>query len=311
MKNSTRTRTTMAGASSVLVILALLLLMAGCAATQAAAQKSTPQSDQSKSPAHEGRLIESVSLDSPALEREVELKIYLPADYLEGDARHPVLYMHDGQNLFTGSPRNRYSSWQAAAAIDAIPAALTPRPIVVGVEHGNAARMAEYSPFRDSQYIDDPRGDAHLEFLLQQVKPYIDNEFRSLPGRAHTWIAGSSMGGLISLYAAFSHPEVFGAVLSFSPALWIGEGALLQWLQENELDRRMLVYIDMGDTEYANPEDDARLLQYLEETAEIFRSAGWEEDQLEIVIGENHNHNESAWAQRLPGALGFVLGEDE
>src|SRR5256884_168296 len=151
--------------------------------------------------ARKGRLVVLPSVPSPELDNRRDLYIYVPAAPARGDSRYPVIYMQDGQNLF--DPALSFAgtwgvdealSWTSRRGLDAI---------VVGIPNMRDARIAEYDPFMGT-------GDRYLDFVTHTVKPIVDAQFPTLPDRRHTGIAGSSMGGLISLYAFFRYSESFG-----------------------------------------------------------------------------------------------------
>src|SRR5256886_4618891 len=168
--------------------------------------------------ARKGRLVVLASAPSPELDNRRDLYIYVPAAPARGDSRYPVIYMQDGQNLF--DPALSFAgtwgvdealSWASRRGLDAI---------VVGIPNMGDARIAEYDPFMGT-------GDRYLDFVTHTVKPIVDAQFPTLPDRRHTGIAGSSMGGLISLYAFFRYSESFGFAAALSPSLWFADGALL------------------------------------------------------------------------------------
>src|SRR5262245_44761431 len=152
---------------------------------------------------------------SPQLGNRRTLYVHLPPSYDTAGRRYPVLYMQDGQNLFD-EPLSYAGEWR----VDETMAALSDEgieAIVVGIQNMGARRIDEYSPFRDRRLRKGGRGDQYLSFVARTVKPLIDRDFRTLPERATTGILGSSMGGLISLYAFFACPEVFGFAGAMSP----------------------------------------------------------------------------------------------
>ena len=159
---------------------------------------------------------------SPELGNRREVVVYLPPTYGRS-RRFPVVYMQDGQNLFDPATAHA-GDWALLRALDAL-AAAGHETIIVGVWNAGEARIAEYSPFRDEK-TGGGRGDLYLAFLIETLKPMIDRRFRTRPERAHTGIAGSSMGGLISLYGFFRAPAVFGFAGVLSPSLWYADAAI-------------------------------------------------------------------------------------
>jgi predicted alpha/beta superfamily hydrolase len=236
---------------------------------------------------------------SPQLRNERDLLVYLPATHGDGEQRYPVIYMHDGQNLF--DPATSFAGeWQvdetmAAASLEGLEA------IVVGVPNMREQRIHEYSPF-DVPDIGPGRGDAYLEFLTHTVKPLVDRRFRTLPDRRHTGIAGSSMGGLISLYAFFACPDTFGFAAVMSPSLWLADEAIFPLIEAAPFVPGRL-YLDVGHLEGARHVANARRLR------DLLEQKGYRDgDDLRCIEDETGHHNEAAWARRFAAALPFLLG---
>ena len=237
---------------------------------------------------------------SPQLKNERDLLVYLPASHGEDEGRrYPVIYMHDGQNLF--DPATSFSGeWQvdetmAAAALQGLEA------IVVGVPNMREKRMNEYSPFDGADW-GPGRGDAYVSFLGDTVKPLIDRRYRTLPERRHTGVAGSSMGGLISLYAFFSRSETFGFAAVMSPSLWLNDEAIFPIVEAAPFVPGR-VYLDVGRLEGERHVENVRRLR------DLLTAKGYEEGvDLRWLEDEVGQHNEAAWAYRFRAALPYLLG---
>jgi predicted alpha/beta superfamily hydrolase len=234
---------------------------------------------------------------SPELDNERDLLVSLPGGYSSRDRLYPVIYMHDGQNLF--DPATSFSgSWNvdvsmAEASLEGLDA------IVVGIPNMGKERLAEYSPFEHE--LGEGRGEAYLKFLIDTVKPLIDGRYLTAPDREHTGIVGSSMGGLISLYAFFRHPEVFGFAGVMSPSLWITEAATFSFVEQAPFSPGKF-YLDVGDREGAHHVAKALRLKHLLE------EKGYREGRdLMWVEEEIGGHHEVAWARRFRDALPFLL----
>ena len=157
----------------------------------------------------------------PQLNRHRRIWIYLPEGYASSNKKYPVLYMHDGQNLFDEAT-GPFGEWGVDEALDT----LGPHHkelIVVGIDNGAEKRLNEYSPY-DMEKYGKGEGDQYVDFLVKTLKPFIDKHYRTKKDDDNTFIAGSSMGGLISFYAILKYPKVFGAAGVFSPAFWITPG---------------------------------------------------------------------------------------
>ncbi len=153
------------------------------------------------------------------LKRYRRIWIYLPAGYHSSKKYYPVLYMHDGQNLFN-EQTSGFGEWGIDECLDTLENKLQKECIVVGIDNGTDKRMTEYNPY-DNQRFGKGEGKLYIDFLAETLKPFVDSNYRTLIDASHTFIAGSSMGGLISLYAIVQYPDVFGVAGIFSPAFWI------------------------------------------------------------------------------------------
>jgi predicted alpha/beta superfamily hydrolase len=247
---------------------------------------------------------------APQLRNRRDIDVYLPTSYSGGRDRHPVVYMQDGQNL--SDPRTAFAgTWELEAALERL-AGRGLEPIVVGVHHAGRARLAEYSPFPDRRHGGGDV-DAYLQFVVDTVKPRIDRLFRTRALRDSTAIVGSSMGGLISLYALFRFPSVFGGAGVMSPSLWYGQGAVIDFIREARAPRARL-YLDVGMHEGIGTLRDARRLARLlvrkgfkrdkrRERRAVSRAA----QRLRYVEDPDGRHGEWDWARRLEGALEFLV----
>jgi predicted alpha/beta superfamily hydrolase len=249
-------------------------------------------------------------LKSPELGNRRDVDIYLPASYRPGSsARYPVVYMQDGQNLSDPSIAFGGNTWQLESALDRL-AETGIEAVVVGVHHAGRNRIVEYSPFPDRRHGGGD-ADAYLAFLVNTLKPRIDRRFRTRAGRDDTAIVGSSMGGLVSLYAYFRYPYVFGRAGIMSPSIWFGQGAILDFIREARTPRGK-IYLDVGTAEGAGTLRDARALGRLLVRKGFRRGrrsakASAERSPLRYVEDRDGRHSESDWAQRIEGALEFLL----
>jgi predicted alpha/beta superfamily hydrolase len=252
------------------------------------------------------------NLMSPQLGNTRDISVYLPPSYHKGKRRYPVLYMHDGQNLF-----DAYTSYAGEWRVDETCELLAEEGIeliVVGLPNTGVQRMAEYGPFR-SRGGDGGQGDNYLAFIIETVKPLIDSSYRTRPDRTSTGIMGSSMGGLISLYAAFRHAETFGLIGAMSPSLWFANTAIFPYVRRAALSEAR-IYLDVGTREGGRSPVDRLLLHASSRSyfGNVFRmnellvAKGYRPGQtLHYVEEPLAAHNEAAWARRLPDALRFLF----
>jgi len=209
--------------------------------------------------------------------------------------------MQDGQNLF--DPEASFAgSWRVDLAMDWA-AARRLEAIVVGVPNAGEERIAEYSPFDAPE--GPGRGSAYVSHLAETIKPLVDVRFRTLPQRETTGVAGSSMGGLISLFAFFARPDVFGIMGALSPSLWFAGGAMFGLLETAPF-RPGRLYLDVGRLEGAETLADARRLR------DLLRAKGYVQGaQLRYKEDRAGKHEEAAWGRRFRAALPFLLPPSE
>lgn len=243
------------------------------------------------------RLLVRRAILSPQLRNYRDLLVAIPPAGLAAARRYPVVYLQDGQNLFDAAT-SYVEPWDLLEVMDRLALAGT-EAIVVGIPNLGRLRRYEYSPFRDLLH-GGGGGDRYLAFLLETVKPLIDRDFPTEPGPATTVLGGASLGGLISLYGAFRHPEVFGAALVQSPALWFAGGAIFPWLADRPRPARM--HLDIGTAEGEEALRDVRRLRDL-----LLDQGAVPGRDFSYVEEEDGDHHEVTWAGRLEAALPFLL----
>ncbi|WP_407928478.1 alpha/beta hydrolase [Herpetosiphon geysericola] len=237
-----------------------------------------------------GTVVVLAHIWSPELGNARDIQVYLPPDYDDGDQRYPVVYMHDGQNLF-----DQMTSFGAEWAVDETMEHLAhdgSGAIIVGIPNMGAIRNDEYSPLADPDH-GGGRGDAYLTFLVETLKPLIDRQFRTRPERQTTALVGSSMGGLISLYGFFAHSSIFGFVGVLSPALWFADHAVLAMVEQAPFVGGQIV-LEVGAAEGTRCVADVQTLRAMLETKGYTRNRDlW---YAELPDAE---HNEGTWRTRV------------
>ncbi len=185
----------------------------------------------------------------PQLNRSRRIWIYLPASYQKNKTKsYPVLYMQDGQNLFNEQTAFD-KEWGVDECLDTLAVQLHKECIVIGIDNGEK-RMNEYNPY-DNDSLGKGEGKPYVDFLALTLKPFVDAHYRTLKDASNTFIAGSSMGGLISLYALIAHPEVFGAAGVFSPSFWIAP-QIYDDVQNAKLPQKKRIFFYVGEKESAH-----------------------------------------------------------
>ena len=248
--------------------------------------------------------------DSPQLMNQRDLLVYLPPSYESSDQRYPVLYLHDGQNLFDAAT-SFAGEWQVDETMESLSREGL-EAIVVGIPNAGVARLDEYSPFYEPSH-GGGLGDQYLAFIVEVIKPVIDYNFRTLPSREHTGILGSSMGGLISLYAYFHRPEIFGLAGALSPSLWFAKGAIYDYIQEAPYSPGK-IYMDAGTREYggkgwlSSRYHSRRYYAGVRRMQRLLVKKGFRPQRDLLYVQEKWaKHEERAWARRFPKAIRFLL----
>jgi predicted alpha/beta superfamily hydrolase len=225
----------------------------------------------------------------PQLKRTRRIWLYLPPDYAKSKKKYPVLYMHDGQNLFEN--KTSYSGeWGVDEYLDSIFKKGKKEVIVVGIDNGLSKRMQEYNPW-EFQSFGKGEGDKYVDFLVKTLKPFIDKHYRTLKDKPNTFIAGSSMGGLISLYAVLKYPQVYGGAGIFSPAFWTASGIDSATIADaKKINSRLFFYAGGKEGDSMIP-DMKRIEKEIQE-----HSAS----SVEEKIDPDAKHNEAAWRKYFP-----------
>ncbi|HVG40523.1 MAG TPA: alpha/beta hydrolase-fold protein [Chitinophagaceae bacterium] len=224
----------------------------------------------------------------PQLNRYRRIWVYLPPNYTTSHKKYPVLYMHDGQNLFDDLT-SFSGEWGIDETLDTL-SLNTKECIVVGIDNGGDKRLNEYSPYNMERF-GKGEGDQYVDFLVKTLKPYIDKKYRTKKCRKHRFIAGSSMGGLISFYAILKYPKVFGGAGVFSPAFWIVPG-LKTGMEERgkKIKGKIYFYAGMQESETMVPD----MLAVFAQMNTISKA------KMTTVIRSEGKHNEQTWRKEFP-----------
>jgi predicted alpha/beta superfamily hydrolase len=265
------------------------LLLAGCATAPPAPRTPSAQPEVSVLPPQR---IESLG-------RERTLRLYLPPSYATSpQRRYPVIYMHDGQNLFDDAT-SYVGEWHVDETLNALARTHGFEAIVVGVDHGGERRLTELNPWPNPKF-GAGEGEAYMRWIVEVLKPMVDRQYRTLPDAAHTAIVGSSMGGLISDYAIHQWPQVFGKAGVFSPAYWTAP-PVFDFVRQHPLPAGARVYYYMGGAEGG---DMVPLAERMAALTAAEAPAGVA-STLHLVPGAPHN--EGAWSKELPTALAWLF----
>jgi len=229
--------------------------------------------------------------------------VWLPPGYdAETARRYPVLYLHDGQNVFDPETSfQRGQHWRAGeTATTLIDEGRLEPLIIVGIANTGERRIFEYTPTADAR-LGGGLADAYGDLIVRELKPFVDRTYRTIPDRAETAIGGSSLGGLVSLYLALTRSDVFGRAAVMSPSVWWDRRVILRQVNASRSALRPRLWVDMGTAEGRRGLQDVRRLK----TALVH--AGWKpDDDLHYGEYEGGTHSEAAWAARFGDVLEWL-----
>lgn len=253
-----------------------------------------------------GDLLVLADVESPQLGGARELYALLPRSYgVTAERAYPIVLLHDAQNLFDASVAPT-GEWEVDETM-ALLAEEALEAIVVGVPNNGEERGSEYTPWPHPEWSGG-KADAYLAFLVDTVLPLLRGSFRALDGPDATAIGGSSLGGLVSLYALLARPDVFGRALVMSPALWWSGDEMFAYARKHATGHGR-IWMDTGDaeSEEGRPELARLYVDGVERMHAILRERGYGDDNLRTLVEPGGMHREAAWARRLPDALRFLL----
>ena len=233
----------------------------------------------------------------PQLNRTRRIWIYLPKGYATSKKIYPVLYMNDGQNLFNEQTAP-FGEWGIDETLDSLQAKGEKECIVVGIDNGGDKRMSEYNPY-DHDKFGKGEGTQYVAFLVETLKPFIDKNYRTITGPGNTYIAGSSMGGLISMYAIMKYPNVFGGAGIFSPAFWTAPAIYDDAVKAKIPGMAHKFYF------YAGGSESGITVPDMDKMISIVESKGaYHVQRLMAPLGK---HNEAAWRKVFPYFYKFII----
>ncbi len=247
------------------------------------------------------------SFHSRHLEHDHDLIVYLPPDYGKSGRRYPVLYLQDGQNLFDSTTAFGGQDWGADETAYTLVRESQIEPLIlVGVYNAGYARVDEYTATRDRRSGHGGKAAQYASMLVEDLKPFIDAVYDTLPDRMHTGIAGSSLGGLVSLAVGLWYADIFGKLGIMSPSVWWDHRSILRTVRRAEVSEPLArVWLDTGTEEGGHPQTttaNARLLR------EALIRKGWREgENLAYLEAVGAGHHERAWGERMGPMLRFLF----
>ena len=243
------------------------------------------------------QLIEE-DFDIPKTIRTRRVAALLPHDYHTSGKQYPVLYLQDGQNLF--DDHAPYGSWGVDKQLASMAARGQGDLIVIAIDHAADKRVSEYTPSFTTR-LGRGVGRDYVRFLACQLKPYVDKHFRTLSGPEHTGIGGSSMGGLVSIYAGLIYPEVYDRLMVFSPSLWVMPRMPFSILKLTKKFRGK-IYLYGGEAESKTMVPNMRRFR-----KELLKQTGSDRVEFRVEIDPEGQHNEARWGREFPKAVEWLF----
>jgi predicted alpha/beta superfamily hydrolase len=235
-----------------------------------------------------------------------DLVVYLPPGYDSGSAPCPVLYLQDGQNLFDPHTAFGGHDWRADVTADHLILRGEIEPlIVVGIYNTGVRRVSEYTPTKDPRRRKGGKGDRYAKMMAQELKPFIDREYRTRRQAAHNGVGGSSLGGLVSLQTGLLYPRVFGRLALLSPSVWWDNRSILEMVRAYRSEARARIWLDSGTEEGDAPHQSIADMKLLRDA---LTEKGWREGvdlQSSVVAGAGHH--ERAWSARFGDVLRYLF----
>jgi len=250
-----------------------------------------------------------LNFHSTILNNDRTIRIWFPPGYAASpNARYPVLYMNDGQNLFDGMtsylPNEEWRCDETAFAL--IQSKLISPIIIVGIDNAGADRGNEYLPTYSSKYHFGGKANLYAQFVTKELKPYIDSHFHTRPDRANTAMGGSSFGGIISLYIGLNDSSLFSKILIISPSVWWDNKVIINRVADLPKKLPLKIWLDIGTNEETN---DPSPRNYADQLAKAFENKGWVQGKdLAYFVDYGAQHNEFAWSRRFGMMLLYMYG---
>ena len=243
----------------------------------------------------------SESFEIPQLIKTRRIAALLPHNYSTSNQHYPVIYLQDGQNLF--DDHAPYGNWGVDKKLAILSEKGMGDIIIIAIDHAEAERIDEFTPTANTR-LGRGQGKKYVRFLADTLKPYIDKNFRTLPGRKHTGIGGSSMGALISIYAGMMYPEVYGNLMIFSPSLWVAPYIHFQAINfEAASDVR--IYLYGGEKESKN------MIPNIKNFKKAIEDQGIDVNlEFKLSIDPVGKHNEIRWGEEFPRAVEWLFFEE-
>ncbi|RED93392.1 alpha/beta hydrolase-fold protein [Marinoscillum furvescens] len=238
----------------------------------------------------------------PQLGRKRNIWIYLPPNYHQTKTSYPVIYMHDGQNLFDNST-SFSGEWNVDETLNDLFETQNFAAIVVGIDNGGEHRMDEYAPWINTQY-GGGEGEAYVDFLVSTLKPHIDAHYRTLTSASNTAIIGSSLGGIISFYAGLKYSNIFGKIGALSPAFWYNP-EFFGFTDSITPKGPQKLYMAAGGDESAT------VANNMNRIAATLQTNGWPPSAITKRVHPHQGHNEAYWSAIFKEVISYLMMDSQ
>jgi len=232
------------------------------------------------------------SFPSRFLHKTKRIRVYTPVNYNQTRRHYPVLYIHDGNNLFDRAT-SYAGEWRIDETLDSLFQKKDKGIIVVGIDNDND-RISDYSVWKNQQYQLGGNGENYLKFIVEELKPFIDSHFRTKKQPEYTGLGGSSLGGLISFYGLIKYPDVFGKGLIFSPSFWFNP-ELYEWVRQQPIAKKAKFYVIVGEDE--EPDDD--VVFKAEYMNKVLFEKGYLSHNISLSKHPDGKHQEWYWSREF------------
>jgi len=233
----------------------------------------------------------------PQLNRTRRIWIYLPEGYSESNERYPVIYMHDGQNLFD-SYTSFAGEWKVDETVDSLIRVGNKKAIIIGIDNGGRERINEYTPFPNKEYGGGD-GNKYMSFIVETLKPYIDNNYRTLKDRENTSLVGSSLGGLISYYGIMKYKKTFSKAVVMSPSFWFSDK--IYYIPGYNENYKIKIFFIAGDSESDS------MISNINKMTDKLSKTKYPKKLYKVKIVKKGKHNEKLWGSQFADAYKWIV----
>ncbi len=248
---------------------------------------------------------------SKILNNDREVIVYLPPGYqAEKRKRYSVFYMHDGQNLFDGATSFiPGQEWRVDENAQSLVSADKIEPLIIGgIYNTGKDRVDEYTAAADPKYKAGGKADLYGRFLVEELKPFIDETYRTKRDAGHTGLGGSSLGGLVSLYLGLKYPKIFSRIAVVSPAVWWADNQIVHYAEAQSSKPPLRIWLDIGTKEGRDLKEAQKTVEGARLLKDTLIKKGWKLGKdFNYFEAEGAEHNERAWAARIGGILEFLF----